>query len=67
MLVAPHGRTAGDVYDQLLDALGIEMPADDREKPSCCDEAGAPPAGPNAAEAIAEAVERRAARAPRRR
>lgn len=67
MLVAPHSRRAGDVYDQLLGALGIEMPADEREKPSCCNEEGLPPVNLEAADAIADAVVSRAGRARRRR
>jgi hypothetical protein len=57
VLVAPHTRSRGGVYDQLLDALDIEMPADEREKPPCCDEVGEPPV--DAAAAIAEAVDNR--------
>ncbi|HZQ27760.1 MAG TPA: hypothetical protein VFA94_08680 [Acidimicrobiales bacterium] len=32
VLVGPHSRKAGDVYDQLLNALGADIPADEREK-----------------------------------
>ena len=67
VLVGPHSRKAGDVYDQLLDALGADIPADDREKPSCCDDEGLPPFDEEAAEAIADEVERSARRARRRR
>ncbi|MGH9245366.1 MAG: hypothetical protein ACRD29_13815 [Acidimicrobiales bacterium] len=28
-LVAPHHGSAGGVYDQLIEALGIDMPADE--------------------------------------
>lgn len=62
ILVAPHSNAAGDVYDQLLNALGIETPADEREKPACCDEEATPPVDVEAAEAIADAVESRARR-----
>jgi hypothetical protein len=37
------------------------MPADEREKPSCCDEEGSPPVDEEAAEAIADAGESRRA------
>ena len=67
ILVAPHSNSAGDVYGQLLDALGIDTPEDEREKPACCDEEGTPPVDVEAAEAIANAVETRARRARRRR
>lgn len=67
IIVGPHSNEAGDVYDQLVAALGIETPADEREKPSCCDEQGTPPVDVEAAEAIANAVETRAQRARRRR
>ncbi|MGI9023347.1 MAG: hypothetical protein ACR2HV_08980 [Acidimicrobiales bacterium] len=66
ILVAPHDRTANDVYRRLLDALDIGEPEDDREKPPCCDEAGQPPADRNVALDVADAVERRE-RAGRRR
>lgn len=59
VLVAPHTRTAGGVYDQLLDALGIAMSVDDRDKPACCDEQGDPPVDGAAATSVAEAVDRR--------
>ena len=65
VLVASHTRTPGGVYDQLLDALRIEMPAEDREKPACCDEEGEPPVNAAVATSIAEAVDRRAGRARR--
>ncbi len=58
--LSPHTNAAGDVYVQLLGALGIEIPADEREKPSCCDEEGSPPVDVEAAEAIVDAVESRA-------
>lgn len=67
IIVGPHTNDAGDVYDQLLDALGIDTPEDEREKPPCCDEEGTPPVDVEAAEAIATAVETRARRARRRR
>ncbi|MGH8777363.1 MAG: hypothetical protein ACRDWI_20250 [Jiangellaceae bacterium] len=67
VLVGPHSGTTADLYDKLLGALGIDMPTDEREKPSCCDEEGAPPVYVDAAEAIADAVESRARRARRRR
>ncbi|MGQ0743467.1 MAG: hypothetical protein ACT4OS_03850 [Acidimicrobiales bacterium] len=67
ILVAPHHDTAGGVYDQLVEALDIDIPADEREKPPCCDEEGEPPTDADAASAIADAVERRARQQRRRR
>jgi hypothetical protein len=62
ILVAPHDRGHSDIYDQLLEALGIDMPAGEREKPSCCDEDGVPPANIDVAHVIADAVASRARR-----
>jgi hypothetical protein len=67
VLVGPHSSKPGDVYDLLLGALGADVPADEREKPSCCDDEGQPPADEEAAQAIADAVERSARRVRRRR
>lgn len=66
LLVGPHSGRAGDVYLELLDALGVDVPAGEREKPSCCDDSGVPPVEEAVAEAIADAVERSARRARRR-
>lgn len=65
VLVSSHTTTQSGVYDQLLDALGIEMPADDRKKPACCDEDGEPPVNALIATFIAEAIDRRAGRGRR--
>ena len=56
--VGRHDRSGEDVYALLLHALGLEVPEDEREKPSCCDESGRPPAAPDVAADIAEAVQR---------
>jgi hypothetical protein len=56
--VGRHDRSSEDVYTVLLDALGLEMPESEREKPPCCDEAGRPPAHPGVAADIADAAER---------
>lgn len=66
IVVAPHDQRGSDVYELLLDALNLTVPVDEREKPSCCDEEGHPPAAEDVATQIAQAVERRA-RAPRQR
>jgi hypothetical protein len=66
ILVAPHDRASGDVYAQLLEALNLAVPVDEREKPPCCDQAGHSPAAKDVATEIADAIERRA-RALRRR
>lgn len=67
VLVGPHTATAGDVYDQLLEALGIDVPDEERTKPSCCDDEGEPPADEKGATELADAVERSGRRARRRR
>lgn len=54
------------MYDQLLAAVGAEPAADAREKPSCCDEEGAPPVDDELAEAIGAAVEASARRSRER-
>jgi len=67
VLVGPHSARPGDVYGQLLGALGAEVPADERNKPACCDDEGVPPVDEQTAEAIAGAVERSVQRSRRRR
>lgn len=66
LLVGPHNTKPGDVYARLLDALGVEVSADERGKPSCCDNEGLPAVDEVRAEAIRDAVEN-SARRPRRR
>ncbi len=51
LFAGPHSNTAGDLYDQLLRALGVEPPEEERKPPSCDDE-GAPPMDEEIAEAI---------------
>lgn len=67
LLVGPHSNTAGDLYDQLLRALGVEPPEEERTKPPCCDDEGAPPVDEEIAETITDAVERSARQTRRRR
>lgn len=62
LLVGPHNRKTAGVYDQLMRALGAEVPADERTKPSCCDEEGSPLIDEQAAEATCDAVEQSARR-----
>jgi hypothetical protein len=57
IVVGPHDQSAVDVYDQLLAALGSEIPSVERNKPSCCDELGFPPINELEAARIADAVE----------
>ena len=56
LAVGPHDRSAADVYALLLNALAVEVPADERTKPPCCDELGEPPADAGLTEALAAAV-----------
>jgi hypothetical protein len=56
LAVGPHDRSALDIYQLLLSAVAVEVPAEDRSEPPCCDELGEPPAGAQGAEALAAAV-----------
>lgn len=56
--VGPHNRSSVDVYALLLEALDLDMPTDERDKPPCCDEEGLPPANPEVAREVADAVKR---------
>lgn len=62
LAVGPHDRSAQD--ELLLAAVEVEVPAQERSKPPCCDELGEPPADAALAQALAAAV---SALAPRRR
>lgn len=55
--IGRHDRSSDDVYDVLLDHLGLEAVEAEREKPPCCDDEGRPPADPNVATDIVDAVE----------
>jgi hypothetical protein len=57
LAVGLHDRSAMDVYDTLLAALDVDAPDDERTKPPCCDEAGAPPTDSDATTAIVDAIE----------
>lgn len=56
--VGPHDQTAGDVYATLLEALDLDVPDDERQKPPCCDDEGQPPSGESVAALISEAMDR---------
>lgn len=56
LAVGPHDRSVQDVYELLLAAVAVAVPAQERTKPPCCDELGAPPADAALAEALAAAV-----------
>ncbi len=57
LAVGPHDRSALDVYRLLLAAaLAVDVPAEERSKPPCCDKLGQPPADAQVAEALAAAV-----------
>ena len=64
LAVGPHDRSAQDIYELLLAAIEVAVPAQERSKPPCCDELGEPPADVALAQALALAV---SALAPRRR
>lgn len=55
--IGPHDQSTDDVYDVLLDHLGLEAVETEREKPPCCDHEGRPPADPNVASDIVDAIE----------
>lgn len=63
LAIGPHDRRASDVYELILVALEVEVPQVQRDKPSCCDELGSPPADSQVAEALADAVDALARRA----
>jgi hypothetical protein len=56
--VGRHDQSSEDVYTLLLEALGLEVPDDEREKPPCCDDAGQPPTDPDVAADMANAIDR---------
>lgn len=62
VIVGRHDGSTADVYGQLLAALAIAAPEEDRDKPPCCDDGGDPPSDDGVASDIAEAVERWARR-----
>jgi len=65
LAVGPHDRSAGDLYRQLVAALQLEAPEEERSKPPCCDEAGQPPIDADTTTALVATVETLAR--PRRR
>lgn len=56
--VSPHDQSDNDVYATLLAALDSDVPAEDREKPPCCDEEGLPPVDHERASVVADALQR---------
>jgi hypothetical protein len=56
LAVGPHDRSALDIYQLLLAALAVDLPTEERSKPSCCDELGEPRADAQVAEALPAAV-----------
>ncbi|QYG93551.1 hypothetical protein HC251_14700 [Iamia sp. SCSIO 61187] len=58
LAIARHDSAAGDVYTPLLAALDLEVPDEERQKPSCCDDEGHPPADEATALEIADALSR---------
>jgi hypothetical protein len=57
-----HDGSALDVYDALLNALGLDIPDAERDKPPCCGKDDLPPVEPQLASEIADAVERHVGR-----
>ncbi len=57
VFVARHDRGTADVYDTLLEALGLEIDDDERTKPPCCDaDDGLPPVDEAFADVVADAL-----------
>lgn len=55
--LARHQRGPADVYDMLLEALGLEIDDDERTKPPCCDaDDGLPPVDEAFADVVADAL-----------
>jgi hypothetical protein len=54
LAVSPHDRSAFDIYQLLLSAVAVEIPAEERSKPPGSDEL--PPADAQVAEALAAAA-----------
>ncbi len=56
--IARHDRGTADVYDTLLEALGLETEENERTKPPCCDEDdGLPPVDEDLADVVADALQ----------
>lgn len=60
--IGPHDQSALDIYELLLDALGIDLPDAERSKPPCCDDEGNPPTDHDTAESIGDAIDNLARR-----
>ncbi|HXH56171.1 hypothetical protein [Iamia sp.] len=54
IVIGPHDQSEDDVYALLLEALELDAPDTERDKPPCCDEAGAPPADEDASRDIVD-------------
>ena len=54
--IGRHDGSINDVYGMLLVALDRDIPAEERDKPPCCDEEGLPPVDPDSASEIADAL-----------
>jgi len=46
--ISPHDRSDNNIYTTLLVAIDRDVPAEERDKPRCCDEEGLPPVEPRA-------------------
>jgi len=56
--IGPHDRRNDDVYGMLLGTLDRDVPAEERDKPPCCDDEGLPPVDPESTTELADALER---------
>lgn len=57
--VGRHDESSQDIYATLLGDLGHEVSAEERRKPSCCDEEGLPPLNADLVAAIVDVMEQR--------
>jgi len=56
--ISPHDRSDNNIYTTLLVAIDRDVPAEERDKPRCCDEEGLPPVEPESASEVADALKR---------
>lgn len=55
--IAPHDRGVSDVYDMVIEALGLAPSEEERTKPPCCDTAdGRPPVDEELVDVVAGAL-----------
>jgi len=58
VVIGPHDQSDDDVYALLLEALELDVPDTERDKPPCCDEEGTAPADEGVSMDIVDAIDR---------